>query len=736
MKILTAVVGLLALAAAPVPEADQKWERDYRALPDAARIRENNRHLSAEPHHVGSPADAENARWMEQKFREWGLDAKIETFDVLFPTPRERALELIEPTRFKAGLAEPPVAGDPTSSQADRQLPTYNAYSIDGDVTAPLVYVNYGVPADYELLERMGVDVRGKIAIARYGASWRGIKPKVAAEHGAVACLIYSDPKDDGFFEGDVYPKGAYRPAAGVQRGSVADMPLYPGDPLTPGVGATKDAKRLDRKDAATLTKIPVMPISYGDAQPLLAALEGRVAPREWRGALPITYHVGPGPAKVHFKVAFNWTMATLHDVIVRIPGSIWPEEWVIHGNHHDGWVNGSSDPTSGMAALLEEGRAFGELLKRGWRPKRTIILCAWDGEEPGLLGSTEWVETHAAELQKKAVTYINTDSNGRGYLGIEGSHSLEALANEISLDIEDPVQKISAGKRARLKSIADAKTPEERREARERANLRISALGSGSDFTPFLQHLGVASLNMGFGGEGGGGVYHSIYDDFAWFTRFGDTDFAYGRALSQATGTTLMRLASADVLPFEFDGLADTVNKYVQEIQDLAKEKREATAERNREIEEGLFVATADERHPLLPPRAEPPVPYFDFSPLENASASLTAAAKEYASAFGKSRLSARPPDTAHLSEVNRLLRSVEQAFLREEGLPRRPWFKHYLYAPGFYTGYSVKTLPAVREALEEKQWKDVGAGVTATAQAIEKGTARIREAAKALGN
>ena len=533
-----------------------------------------------------------------------------------------------------------------------------------------------------------------------------------------------------------MYPKGAYRPSAGVQRGSVADMPLYPGDPLTPGVGATKDAKRLDRKDAATLTKIPVMPISYGDAQPLLVALEGRVAPAAWRGALPITYHVGPGPAKVHFKISFNWTMATLHDVIVRIPGSVWPEEWVIHGNHHDGWVNGSTDPTSGMAPLLEEGRAFAELLKKGWRPKRTIILCAWDGEEPGLLGSTEWVETHAAELQQKAVAYINTDSNARGYLGVEGSHSLEALANEVSLDIEDPVLKISAGKRARLKAIADAKTPEERKEVRERANLRISALGSGSDFTPFLQHIGVASLNMGFGGDDGGGVYHSIYDDFAWYSRFGDPDFAYGRALAQTTGTTLMRLASADVLPFEFGALADTVGKYVKEIQDLAKEKRDAAAERNQQLEEGLFAATAEEKHPLLPPKAEPPAPYFDFSPLENASASLTAAAKEYESALGKARLSAKPPDARHLAEVNRLLRSVEQAFLREEGLPRRPWFKHYLYAPGFYTGYAVKTLPAVREALEEKQWKDVGADVAATAAAIEKGASRIREAAKALGN
>ena len=734
MKKLPAALALLTLAAAPLPEQDQKWEREYRALPESAAIREYDRHLSAVPHHVGSPGGADNAKWIEQKFREWGLDARIESFDVLFPTPKERVLEMVEPTRFKAVLAEPAVANDPTSSQTDRQLPTYNAYSIDGDVTAPLVYVNYGVPPDYERLERLGVDVRGKIVIARYGASWRGIKPKVAAEHGAVGCIIYSDPRDDGFFEGDVYPRGAYRPSAGVQRGSVADMPVYPGDPLTPGVGATKDAKRLDRKDAATLTKIPVMPISYGDAQPLLAALEGPVAPTEWRGALPITYHVGPGPARVHFKLAFHWKLETLHDVIATIPGSTWPDEWVIHGNHHDAWVNGSQDPVSGLSSLLEEARSLGQLVKKGWRPKRTIVLCAWDGEEPGLLGSTEWVETHAAQLQQKAVAYINTDSNGRGYLGIEGSHSLEALANEVASDIDDPVQKISAGRRVRLKRIADAKTPEDRREVRERANLRIGALGSGSDFTPFLQHLGIASLNVGFGGEDGGGVYHSIYDDFAWFTRFSDGDFVYGRTLSQTTGTALLRLASADVLPFEFGGLADTVATYVKEVQQLASEKREHAAERNREIEEGLFEATNNPREPLVAPKAEPPVPYFDFSPLENASASLTAAAAEYAAALSKARLSAKPADSARLAEVNRLLRSVEQAFLRPEGLPRRPWYKHFLYAPGFYTGYGVKTLPAVREALEEKQWKDVSGGVAATAAAIEKGAARIREAARAL--
>jgi N-acetylated-alpha-linked acidic dipeptidase len=735
MKILTAAAALAAIAAT-APDADVQWERDYRALPRPESIREFNRRLSAVPHHVGSPGGADNAKWIQQKFREFGLEAKIETFDVLFPTPKERLLELVEPSAFRASLTEPPVAGDATSSQKDLQLPTYNAYSIDGDVTAPLVYVNYGVPADYERLERLGVDVRGRIVIARYGASWRGIKPKVAAEHGALACLIYSDPKDDGYAEGDVYPRGSQRPAAGVQRGSVADMPLYPGDPLTPGVGALPGAKRLDRRDAATLTRIPVMPISYGDAQPLLAALSGPVAPPEWRGALPITYHVGPGPAKAHFRIAFHWNVATLHDVIARIPGSTWPDEWVIHGNHHDAWVNGSEDPVSGMSALLEEARALGDLWKKGWRPRRTILLCAWDGEEPGLLGSTEWVETHEAELRQRAVAYLNTDSNGAGYLAIDGSHSLEAFANRVAGDIEDPVKKVPASRRVRLKRIQDAKNAEDRKEVRERADLRLDALGSGSDFTPFLQHAGIASLNVGFGGEGGGGgVYHSIYDDFAWYSRFDDPDFVYGRALSQTTGTALLRLASVDLLPFEFTGLADSVGKYVKEVQDLAKDKREATEERNREIEEGLFDATSNPREPLKAPPAEPPVPYFDFSPLENASASLAAAAKDYAAALAKVRGSARPLEAARAAEVNRLLRGVEQAFLREEGLPRRPWYRHYLYAPGFYTGYAVKTLPAVREALEEKQWRDVPAGVSNTAAAIEKGAAQIRAAAKALG-
>src|SRR3989442_8150935 len=432
----------------------RQWEQKFRAIPSTENMREYMKRLSARPHHVGSPYDKENADWILSRFKEWGLDAHIETFEVLFPAPQERGVELLEPTKFVAKLQEPRVPEDPTSGQYSEQLPTYNAYSIDGDVTAPLVYVNYGVPEDYEQLERLGVSAKGAIAIARYGKSWRGIKPKVAAEHGAVGCLIYSDPRDDGYFEGDVFPQGAWRPPDGVQRGSVMDMTIHPGDPLTPDIGATKDAKRLALKDVKTFTRIPVLPISYGDAQNLLKALKGPIGPEAWRGSLPFTYHVGPGPAKVHLEVQSNWDIKTLYDVVVKIPGSKYPDEWVVRGNHHDAWVNGAEDPVSGTVSLMEEARALGTLLKQGWKPSRTIIYCVWDGEEPGLLGSTEWAETHADELRQHAVAYINSDSNGRGYLDLIGSHTLEKFMNDVARDIQDPETKLFALKRDQLRDI------------------------------------------------------------------------------------------------------------------------------------------------------------------------------------------------------------------------------------------------------------------------------------------
>jgi N-acetylated-alpha-linked acidic dipeptidase len=726
------IVPLLAVPRGFLPESasdEARWEERYRALPDPSVIQETARVLSAAPHHTGSGGDEKNARWILAKFREFGFEASIETFYPLFATPKERLVEMVEPTRFRAALAETPVQGDPTSGQAAEQLPTYNVYSIDGDVTAPLVYVNYGVPADYEKLDSLGVDVRGKIVLARYGASWRGIKPKVAAERGAIGCLLYSDPRDDGYFNGDIYPKGPYRPPQGVQRGSVSDGPLYAGDPLTPGVGADKPPPSVDLSKAQTLTKIPVLPISYADAQPLLAALAGPVAPRDWRGALALTYHVGPGPARVHLKARFDWKITPVHDVIARIPGSAYPDEWVIQGNHHDAWVNGTSDPVSGLSALLEEARALGTLRREGWKPKRTILLCAWDGEEPGLLGSTEWAETHAEELERKAVVYINSDSNGLGFLNVSGSHSLETLVNEVAGEVSDPEKGISVMRRLRLRRISEAHTAEERREARERTNLRLGSLGAGSDYTTFLDHLGIASLNLGFGGESAGGVYHSIYDDFSWYTRFSDTDFVYGRALAQVSGTVAMRLADADLLPLDFTGTSDAVARFVKEIRDLARERREAAEEQNRRIDEGVPEAIANPKEPFVAPKKEPAVPEFDLSPLEKASASLAAAAKDYETATASAQ-----PDGARLSRVNSLLRSSERALTREEGLPRRPWFKHYVYAPGFYTGYDVKTLPAVREAIEEKQYAEVDANVKKTAESIERLASRVREAASAL--
>jgi N-acetylated-alpha-linked acidic dipeptidase len=685
--------------------------------------------LSAHPHAVGSAYGGDNAQFLAGLFRSWGFDTRIEEFRVLFPTPKLRVLELVAPTRFTARLAEPPVPGDPTSAQTAEQLPTYNAYSVDGDVTGDLVYVNYGVPKDYEELAERGIDVKGKIVLARYGASWRGIKPKVAAEHGAIGCIIYSDPRDDGYFEGDVYPKGAYRNENGVQRGSVADMPLYPGDPTTPGVGSTGDVKRLDWKTAPTLTKIPVLPISYGDAKPLLAALAGPVAPDSWRGALPLTYHLGPGPARAHLKLQFNWDLVPARDVIATLPGSERPDEWVVRGNHHDGWVNGADDPLSGLVALLEEAKSLGALAKGGWRPKRTIVYAAWDGEEPGLLGSTEWAETHDAELQKKAVLYVNTDSNSRGFFFAGGSHSLERFINQVARDVKDPERGMSVLERRKDMTLANG-SPTEKQEARNRADLRIPALGSGSDFTPFLQHLGIPALNLGYGGEGNGGSYHSIYDSFAHYTRFGDPTFQYGIAMAETGGRTVLRFANADVLPYEFTALAETVGTYVKEVEELAGSLRKETEETNRLIEDGVLVAAADPTETFVPPKPKAPVPHLNFAPLDNALSTLEASAKAYGKAFA----AADTLPEATQKELDAALLGVERALLTAQGLPRRPWFRHAIYAPGFYTGYGVKTLPGVREALEQRDWKEATEQVEVVAKALEAAAAAIDRATAVL--
>src|SRR5690349_20492291 len=708
---------------APDSRAEQQWESKFRAIPDPGVLRSTMQLLSAHPHNVGSPYDKQNAEWMLARYKQWGWDAHIETFDVLFPTPKERLVELVAPTRFTAKLQEPPVAVDPTSNQQSEQLPTYNAYSGDGDVNGHRVYVNYGRREAYEVRDRMGISVKGAIVIARYGRSWRGIKPKVAWEHGAVGCIIYSDPQQDGYAAGDVFPRGGLRPPEGVQRGSVMDT-QYPGDPLTPGVGAAPGAKRLAIKDAQTILKIPVLPISYADAQPLLAAISGRVAPKEWRGSLPITYHIGPGAAKAHLIVKQNWDIKPVYDVIAKIPGSAYPDQWILRGNHHDAWVNGAEDPISGQVAELEEARALGQLYKQGWRPKRTIIYASWDGEEPGLLGSTEWAEAHADSLVAHAVAYLNSDTNGRGYLGVEGSHSLESFINGVEKDVPDPEAGVSSWKRNQLAAILRG-SAESRREAREREDLHIGALGSGSDYSPFLQHLGIASLNVGYGGEDNGGIYHSIYDDFYWYTHFSDTAFVYGRALAQAAGQAVMRLAGADILPFAFGNLAETAQRYVTELQQLRDRRATEIVERNKEIEENLFAITSDPRQPTRAPTPEARAPQLESAPLLNAADSLNHAAQRYERMYSQwvergGVTQAGSTGSSSLKSLNERLLQAERALTSPEGLAKRSWYTHLLYAPGFYTGYGVKTMPGIREAIEQGEWTSVNGEIARVAAAL----------------
>jgi N-acetylated-alpha-linked acidic dipeptidase len=713
---------------------EAEWERKYQAGISPDNIREYMRRLTAHPHHVGSPYDKDNAEWILARFKEWGFDAKIETFNVLFPTPKTRLVELLKPTPFRARLQEPAIAIDPTSGQTSEQLPTYNAYSADGDVTAPLVYVNYGNREDYEELDRLGISVKGAIVIARYGGGWRGVKPKVAAEHGAIGCIIYSDPKGDGYYEGDQYPDGGWRPKEGVQRGSVMDT-QYPGDPLTPGVGATANAKRLALKDAKTITSIPVLPISNADALPLLSALEGPVAPANWRGALAITYHVGPGPAVVHLQMSSNWDIKPIYDVIATLHGAKDEGQWVIRGNHHDAWVNGADDPIAGQAAMLEEARTLGELHAHGWTPARTIMYCAWDGEEPGLLGSVEWVETHLDELQKHAVVYINSDTNERGFMLPGGTQDLENFISGVARSIEDPETHLSVYQRSHLYSIANAENAEERDEVRKRSDLEVTALGDGSDFTAFQDYAGISTLSVEFGDEDDGTQYHSIYDDFYWYTHFVDKDFAYGRALSQTAGTAIMRLADADLIPMDYSPQAEAIAKYEAELEKLLKDKQDEFKERNLQLQEGVFQAMRDPHRPTLAPPAETVPPFINFAPMKNAVALLKRSAERYSQALATFEAKGSPAlSTQSLAVVNADLLRVSRLFLNQKGLPERAWFKNQIYAPGAYTGYGAKPIAAVREYMDEKRWREAEGQVPQVAQVIENAAAGIDKAASDL--
>jgi N-acetylated-alpha-linked acidic dipeptidase len=733
-KVLAGVGGF-ALATASVAQAVSPLEATFDRAISSTDQMAWLKILSSAPNHVGSPHDKANAEWLLAQYKSFGWDAHIETFSVLYPKPISTTVELIAPEPIKLGGQEPPVAGDDSTSDLSGALPPYVAYQGDGDVTAEVIYANYGMPDDYKALARMGVDVKGKIVIARYGGGWRGLKPKLAQDHGAAGSIIFSDPADDGYGRNDVYPKGGMRPPQSVQRGSVADMPIYPGDPLTPDVGATSGAKRLARADAKTLLKIPSLPMSYGDAQQILSRLGGRVVPGSWRGGLPFTYHVGgDGAVKVHLAVKSEWSQSPVYDVIATIKGKELPNEWVVRGNHHDGWVFGAADPLSGNVAMLDEAKAIGALLKTGWRPKRTIIYASWDGEEPGLLGSTEWAEEHAAELKAKAVIYINTDGNGRGTLGMEGSHDFQHFANQVAADVIDPETgaTVAARRRALIRVAAfskssqfDAATVDA---AEKRGDLPLGALGSGSDYSAYLQHLGLPALDIGFGGESqSGGVYHSAYDTYHHFTTFDDPGLKYGAALSKIVGRLVLRIADSDTPPMRFADFADTVARYLDEVKKLADGRRLGDRQEAKLLDSDAFRLAGDPTIPLANPVLEEPTGHPHIAALEDAVEHFQATATAFDSAYAAKGAKLTP---AQRTKLNALLRTIDQILIDDRGLPGRPWYKNMIYAPGRFTGYGAKTLPGVREAIEERRFEDAGVYGLRIAKVLDAYSARLDQA------
>lgn len=744
IPVLAAVCVLCAgavMADAPSMSDEAAIEKVFTASLQPNDLRDWMKQMASEPNHVGSPHDKANAEWELAKFKEFGWDAHMETFQVLYPTPISETLELKGPKLYKAMLQEPPIPGDTSATAKEYALPAYLAYQGDGDVTAPLVYVNYGMPDDYKALQRMGVSVKGKIVIARYGAGWRGLKPKLAYEHGAVGCIIYSDPADDGYAQDATYPHGPARPPHGIQRGSVQDMTLYPGDPLTPDVGATTDAKRQYTRDTApTVLKIPALPISYADAQVFLSALGGQPVPENWRGALPITYRSGPSTAMVHLAVKSDWSLKTLYDVVGVLKGSEYPDQWIVRGNHRDGWVFGASDPLSGQVGLLEEVKAMGELEKNGWRPKRTIVFLSWDGEEPGLLGSTEWAETHADELKQKAIIYINTDGNGRGTLGANGSHDFEHFIDSVADDVTDPETHVSVGTRRRAALRVEALSSGAKEHAKEEAKIAadpardipIEAMGSGSDYSTFLEHLGLPALDVEFDGEGsGGGVYHSRYDTFEHHSKWVDPGFVYDTTLSDLVGIAVLRLADSELPQQHAGNFADTMAWYVKELKTLADDKRQAQQTQAKLLADNVFALTADPTKSSGIPAALKPVPKFDFTPLDNAVAKLKASATAYDDAFAANAANLSPDARGKLWGV---MQNIDQTLTPDVGLPGRPWFKNVIYAPGRLTGYGAKTLPGVREGIEDERWDDATAYIKITADALNAYSDRLDQATAIL--
>lgn len=659
-------------------------EADFDQFIDRQNLDLWMRHLSAKPHHTGSAVSYAKAGYLANLFKSWGYETRIETFHVLNPVPKTLKLEMVAPAFHRTRFYEPPLSG---SSDADQEsiLPIYNAYAPDGQAEAEVVYVNYGRRQDYDVLAQIGISVAGRIVIARYGKIWRGLKPQIAAEHGAVAALIYSDPRDDGYLQGKVMPEGPFRPATGAERGSALDIIQYPGDPQTPFQPSVAGATRLKLEDVSNLAKIPTLVLTYADAEIILKELAGLALPQTWEEGLPFDLKAGPGPAKVRLKTRYHWQITPIYNVIARLDGEQDPDQWVVRGNHHDAWVYGAADPVSGVVTLLEEARVLAALAKSGRRPKRTIIYALWDAEEQGMIGSTEWVEKHRRELMDKAVAYINTDLYSRGFLEVGGSHSLQKFVTGIARDVTDPQTGDRVGDRldkyiatsdrwffnassSDIKSAANGLVP-------------MMPLGGGSDFTAFLHHLGIPTLQIGYFGEGLGGEFHSRYDTYDNFQKYGDPDFDYGVTMVQTTGRAVMRLANAQRLPFTFTGLSQNLALFTAEI---------------KKISDGLKAQAGTD------------MPDLDFSAIIHALDNLTAASNRLDSALARiDRGDLHMPDEA-LQAVNHILWTAEHRLIAVNGLPGRPWYRHLIYAPGGDTGYDVSTLPGLRDAIQAGRWDD----------------------------
>ena len=648
-------------------ENQRQIEQQFLALPRAENAEKYLSKLTEEPHIAGSPASRAVAEFINQKYLEWGLESKLVEYHAYLPYPKTVRLTLLEPDTVELNLKEPSWKFDKDSYDRRAVMP-FNAYSPGGEVTAQVIYVNRGLPDDYEKLAELGVNIRGKIALVRYGESFRGVKAQVAEEHSAAGLIIYSDPEDDGYMKGDIYPYGPMRPEQAIQRGSLLYIFRYPGDPLTPGYAASKSARRLKPEEATSLTNVPTLPISYGEAEKILKCLAGPEVPDDWQGGLPFRYHVGPGPAKVHLQLEMDYQIRPIYNVIAKIAGTDEPEKMVIIGNHHDAWVHGAVDPNSGTATVMEIGHSFGELFKTGWRPKRTIVLAHWDAEEYGLVGSTEWVEENKTGLVKNAVLYINIDAAVSGENFSAGAvPSLDQFIQEVVKEIADPKTKDAVFKKwwreqnqkeyKRLKSVVP-----------DTAVVKIDRLGSGSDYTAFLQHVGVPSLSMGFSGRYG--VYHSILDDFFWMKNWGDPTFEYHATMAKIGGVMALRFAQAEIFPFDYADYAKTIVTHFDDLEKSLKEK-------------------------------------FLNVPLDFAAAKEKANEWKQASAILNQKIAAALSSGNVNPKMNETLMQLERELTEPTGLPGRDWFKHRIYAPGFYTGYAAKPLPGISEPADKEDWE-----------------------------